>query len=322
MESRIVAVLKARIEYGKASDPRCHLDRVEAPRHVVRPVPQPFPLDPEWRLVAEADWIVRARLEVPKGELDAAIRTGKGDHQRLKLHIIEVITGGIGLRSVECVYWSGGEDYTPSPKAVLSLDGREVLAFAHDWKGNDGYILQDKAAIRPFEPAKAERLRSEALNQRLVVKNFARLPAARPDGFEGAVKGLIGKMLARETQLEATYALQRLDPRAAPSIIRLMDDRRPLAVKHMEILNTAPGAFEGITHYGPELVVDALSGVLPGLTREGFGFIQNGGSEKDRRKVVDAWRTYLHYHMESVAAPKGRSPQPAATKQSPTKKNP
>src|SRR4051812_18671557 len=73
----------------------------------------PSPLDPEWRLVAEADWIVRARLEVPKGELDDAIRTGKGDHNRIKLHVIEVIKGNIGIGPVECVYWSGGEDFTP-----------------------------------------------------------------------------------------------------------------------------------------------------------------------------------------------------------------
>jgi hypothetical protein len=282
----------------------------------------PSPLDPEWRLVAEADYIVRARLEVPKGELDNAIRTGKGDHNRIKLHVIEVIKGSIGVGPIECVYWSGGEDYTPSPRAVLSLDGSEVLAFTHEWGKDEGYIAHDKRAIRPYEPGKAEQVRREVLNQRLIADSFAKLPAAKPDEFEGAVKGLIAKMLAEKTQQEAVYALQRLDPRAAPSIIRLMDDRRPLVLKHTQFLNTAPGAFEGIVHYGPVVAVDALSAVLPELTREGFGQIYNGGSEKDRRQVVDAWRTYLHYRLASRTAPESRALPPVPTKQSPANENP
>jgi hypothetical protein len=277
--------------------------------------PSPSPLDPEWRLVAEADLIVRARLEAPKVQLERAIQTGKGDHELLTLHVAEVVKGPPGIRTVQCAYWTGPQSYMPSPTDVLALDGREVLAFVHR-----GFLLQAKGAIRRVEPGKAEQLRKEALNQRAIAKDFARLPAARPDEFEGTVRRLINKMLAEGTQQQAVYELQRLDRRAAPSVIRQMDDRRTLPDKHTQFINTHPHGFEGILHYSPKVVVDALATVLGDLTDESFGQIYNGGTEDERRQVVDAWRVYLHYHMGSKA--KARPSSPALPKQSPSDKHP
>ena len=82
-------------------------------------------------------------------------------------------------------------------------------------------------------------------------------------------------------------------PDAVPTIIALMDDRRRLAVPAISLVNKSPDAFEGMRHYGPELMVDALAAVLNQITGEHFGFIYNGASDAERRATVTAWRKYL-----------------------------
>jgi len=82
-------------------------------------------------------------------------------------------------------------------------------------------------------------------------------------------------------------------PDAVPAIIALMDDRRRLAVPAISLENKSPDAFEGMRHYGPELMVDALAAVLNQITGEHFGFIYNGAPEAERRATVAAWRKYL-----------------------------
>lgn len=180
----------------------------------------------------------------------------------------------------------------PSPTDVLALNGGEVLVFVQR-----GFLLQDKASIRRFEPEKAKRLKKEVLNQRAIAKNFAALPASQPDEFDGAVRGLIDKMLAEQTQQQSVDELQELDKRAARSVIRQMDDRRRLPRRQASFIVTAPNAFEGIAHYSPEMVVDVLKTIAGGLTGESLGHpIYNGGTEEERKQTVDAWRVYLHYH--------------------------
>ena len=259
--------------------------------------PAGSPIDPEWRLVADSNLILRARMDVPVEKVDETIKTGKESFVTLRFDVLDPLKGTGGLKSVQAIYRSGAGSYTPAPKSVLALNGKEVLVFIAD-----RYIVQVKDAIRPFEPDRAELLRKEVTNQRLITENFARLPAAMPDNLHGTVKALIDEMTNEATQQDAVWRLQRLGPRAAPSIIRLMDDRRPLPLKRTMFINNHPKAFEGITHYGPKVVVDALATVLPGMTERSFGSINSGGSEDERRTVVNAWRVYLHYSTNQSKA--------------------
>ena len=252
--------------------------------------PAGSPVDPEWPLVANSPLILRARMVVPVEKVDETIKTGKESFVTLLFDVLNTLKGTGGLKSVTAVYRSGAESYNPAPKSVLALNGKEVLVFI-----SDRYIVQVKESIRPFEPDKAERLRREVSNQRLITENFAGLPVAMPDNLHGTVKALIDEMTDGATQQDAVWRLQRLGPRAAPSIIRLMDDRRPLPLKGTMFINNNPKAFEAISHYGPKVVVDALSIVLNGMTEQSFDAIYSGGSEDQRRSVVNAWRVYLHY---------------------------
>jgi hypothetical protein len=270
--------------------------------------PAGSPVDPEWRLVANSTLILRARMDVPVEKVDETIKTGKESFVTLRFDVLDTLKGTGGLKSVEAVYRSGAESYNPAPKTVLSLNGKEVLVFI-----SGRYIVQVKEAIRPFEPDKAEQLRKEVSNQRLIQEDFARLPAATPDNLHGTVRALINEMTNGATQQDAVWQLQRLGPRAAPSIIRLMDDRRPLPLQGTRFINNHPRAFERFAHYHPKAVVDALSIVLTGMTEGSIDAIYTGGSEDQRRNVVNAWRVYLHY---STNQPKGgaKPSEPASSK--------
>lgn len=188
--------------------------------------PAGSPVAPEWRLVANSTLILRARMEVPVEKVDATIKTGKESFVTLRFDVRDTIKGTRGLKSVEAVYRSSAESYNAAPKTVLALNGKEVLVFI-----SGRYLVQEKEAIRPFEPERAERLRKEVSNQRIIEENFARLPAGKPDDLQGTVSGLLDEMTDEATQQDAVWRLQRLGPRAAPSIIRLMDDRRPLPLE-------------------------------------------------------------------------------------------
>jgi hypothetical protein len=285
--------------------------------------PSPTPFDPDWHLVADSAWIVRARLEVPRDKLEQAIQNGQGDHVLLKFDPAEIIKRPPGDPDVEiggCTYWTGPQEYMASPKEILAFDDREILIFVDEvfvYQNKDRrahFLSQDKRAILPYDAKKAESLKQEVRNQRLIAENFAKLPAAKPDEFEGPVKELISKMLVKETQQEAVYALQKLDPRAAPSIIRLMDDDRTLPRKRTLFINP-PGFFETYRHYSPGVVVDVLATVLPGLVRQSpFGQIYNGSTDQERKQVVDAWRVYLHYRISEEANPQPKAKPPAPAK--------
>ena len=72
-----------------------------------------------------------------------------------------------------------------------------------------------------------------------------------------------------------------------------MDDRRKLPVPRISLRNKSPQEFEGLRHYGPEEVVDALAAILNQITGQHFGFIYNGATDAERTKTVRAWRDFL-----------------------------
>ncbi len=95
-----------------------------------------------------------------------------------------------------------------------------------------------------------------------------------------------------DAQARLFHALEALGPSAAPAIIAQMDDRRPLAVQEIRLVNRSAEAFEAFRIYGPELIVDALDAILNQLTGQYFSGIYNGGSEAERRQSVAGWRAY------------------------------
>jgi hypothetical protein len=89
--------------------------------------------------------------------------------------------------------------------------------------------------------------------------------------------------------------LEEMGMDGVPYIILLLDNFRLLPIKSITLRNYSANAFEGYRHYGPELVIDALTAILNQITGESFGNIENGeATQEERTLVLNGWRIYLY----------------------------
>ena len=144
---------------------------------------------------------------------------------------------------------------------------------------------------------------SYIFSTRQVIKNgrstFTGLRTLLPSEIDHRVSALIERMLKADTEDRAFSELEALGCAAVPATIRRMDDRRSLPDQRISLVNRSPKAFEGIRHYGPAQVVDALAAILNQVTGQHFGFIYNGATEEERTKTIQGWRKFL----DSTPAP-------------------
>lgn len=127
----------------------------------------------------------------------------------------------------------------------------------------------------------------------------ARCGASQDAATDKRVGVLIERMLKANTEQKAFSDLEALGCAAVPAIIGRMDDRRSLPDPRISLRNKSPQAFEGIRHYGPQQVVDALAAILNQITGQNFGFIYNGANDEERTKTIQGWRNFL----QSTPAP-------------------
>jgi hypothetical protein len=124
-------------------------------------------------------------------------------------------------------------------------------------------------------------------------ENAALTQAVQEPLVDKQVALLIEKTLQRKTEQQAFSDLEALGCAAVPAIIKRMDDRRKLPEPRISLRNKSPDAFEGMRHYGPEVVVDALAAILNQVTGQDFGFIYSGVTNAERTKTVTGWRDFL-----------------------------
>jgi len=190
----------------------------------------------------------------------------------------------------------------PSEK-IISLSGSKSIAFLA--QGDDGSFYFAGNTADALQPATEENVAAvEAELQRqwtilkrwkvdrtlphyktveILISELVRIP--KPKGY--------GDDDPRDRQYAIFRQLEGLGKAAVPAIVAQMDDRRPLAVHQIELKSNYPGAFEGIRHYAPEAVVDALANILNQVEGPVFDNILNGGTEKARRSTINAWRVYV-----------------------------
>ena len=139
--------------------------------------------------------------------------------------------------------------------------------------------------------------RSYMFSARQVIKNgrstFTGLRTLLPSEIDHRVSVLIERMLKVDTEEKAFSDLEALGCPAVPATIQRMDDRRSLPDRRISLVNKSPKAFEGIRHYGPAQVVDALAAILNQVTGQHFGFIYNGATDEERTKTIQGWRKFL-----------------------------
>lgn len=244
------------------------------------------------KLVSASDLIVVAAPDVPINLMQAAIRSGSPDYIDVPLREVSVLKGADAGATLTVKAYTGKTTYMPSPEALLVHGGKPSLLFlTRVDQGPVGiYLTHSLDALQDASPtgvaaAKTEIRRQQLLSAASVTDSslphfkevhdlLSALPRATPDEQDGIFR-----------------KLEALGEQGVPAIIAQMDDRRPLAVPRITLVNNNPNAFEGLRYYGPELVVDALDAILNQITGFG-GFVVNGGSERERQAAVAAWRAY------------------------------
>lgn len=215
------------------------------------------------------------------------------------------VDGGTAIR-----WFSATDSYAPSSTQLCELAGREVVVFGQWAEGGLYFAGYSPAAVRPSSPALLAAVSAEVDRQERVlaswrietdVPHYAEVQAvldeiaALPPASRGERRSVAARQQALFDRLIA------LGPEGVPAIIMLMDDRRALPDRSISLINRYPGAFEGARHYAPKVVADALDAILNDITGQTFGSITNGGTEQDRRRVVDGWRIYLDHLRRSDA---------------------
>src|SRR5512141_2795777 len=109
-------------------------------------------------------------------------------------------------------------------------------------------------------------------------------------------KRLVDRVVAAKTQDDeqaAFNALVRLGCPGVPAGAAYLSDERDLPFHAIGLVNEAPDAVEGLRHYGPETVGDAVAAILNQVTGQHFGFVYNGATPKERAECVRQWRAYI-----------------------------
>jgi hypothetical protein len=251
-----------------------------------------------WQLVAKSHTILSGTLKVPIQDIKSALSSGSHKYIVVEIAPKQLIKGKLGEEIPSVRYYTQPRDYAPRPESVIALDGREAIIFLvySDDPYAKGFYFSGSTpkVLQPFDSKTFNEIKKEVDNQYEVLRNFEKRFSPEKDKLFPKVKRLVESTLDPEKEHVSFKELERLAMKGVPSIIILLDDRRPLPNKYISLKN-ALDQWESVRHYSPELVVDALAAILNQITGESFGFIYNGGSERERRETVNGWRIYLYY---------------------------
>jgi hypothetical protein len=183
-------------------------------------------------------------------------------------------------------------------------NGRRAILFVKKLydrhkSGYDNYFANYKTerSLIFFESTLADSIAAEVEFQCEILQKALYANFFADEELGEKVKSLIGDMTDAEKETQAFEELEKLGKAAVPYIILSMDNFNELPIKRISLINNFPGAFEGVRHYGPHLVVDALAAILNQINGESFGNISNGSdtTNAQRNHAIDGWRIYLYY---------------------------
>ncbi len=259
---------------------------------------QEFTWDELWRTVAQSHLIVIGTPTVPIQQLEEAQRTGKHLYVDVPVDVRNCLKAVTCTDKISIRFFSDDRSYAPSARSLIGLSGKESVLFLLqvDAKYTEGMYFAGYTpkALQAYSAELVQEVGNEVAAQSEIVAHIEKkFPAESQPEFR-KVRFLIGAMNYRLSETWAFTRLEKMGTGAVPATIMLMDDRRELPLKAISLENKGPERFEDFRHYGPEVLADALAAILEQVTGESFGTIHNGGSERERRVTVDAWRVYLY----------------------------
>lgn len=247
-----------------------------------------------WRLVAQSHLIAVGVPQVPAEAIRSSQASKKPEYVLIEVACEEALKG-TPQQSAQVHFYTSG-DRTPTPERVIAMDRKRAVFFliSASQAKRQGFFLADHTpdALSEADPKFIAQVQAEVQEQRTLLEHFPALFPSKEEPLFAKVKDLIDAATRKGMQEKAFADLEALGPTAVPPIIMLMDDRRELPEMAISLKNPV-GHWEGLRHYTPETVTDAMAAILNQITGESFGFIYNGGTEQERREAVNAWRIYL-----------------------------
>jgi len=265
-----------------------------------RPSPHP-PDSPQnnnekyWRGVAAARYI----LVVNNSELITNNAKMK-EYYEYNIHINKPLKG-ITQESIRFKIFMRENNYNFINSLDKSGEAILFLVSAYDGYGSNNYLADyyiENAIIKHTE-ATEEIIMNEIILQNNIIndelyKNFT---------FDKELYRKVNNYIRKTTNVlfehRSFKKLEAMGENAVPYIILLLDNFKELPIKSISLTNNSEDAFEAIRHYGPELVIDALTAILNQITGEDFGTICNGdATQEERILALNGWRIYLYkiYH--------------------------
>ncbi|MGH8033144.1 MAG: hypothetical protein ACREO8_12480 [Luteimonas sp.] len=110
------------------------------------------------------------------------------------------------------------------------------------------------------------------------------------DSLSNRVSRLVDETTkSARSQEKALTELGKLGQPAVPYLVGHLGDMRPLARSEISLTNSASNSFEGLRHYSPDTVHDALAAILNQITGKSFEFVYNGATPEEREKNRHNW---------------------------------
>ena len=250
-----------------------------------------------WRVVANSHLIIKGILHVNVDEIKRILKS-KPMYYKLSLEVEYILKGEYADRIILINKYIRVDEYEPTVEYIINLNGCDVIAFLTkiDDKYSEGYYfsLSTNESLQEATETNIRDTCEEILKQDDILEKGLWIYDTLANTYDDIVKDLIEHMLDVNEAEESYRMLEELGQNAVPSIIRFMDDRRVLPMQNITLENP-PDFWEAVRFYSPDLVVDVLAAILNQITGESFGFINSGGSERERREAVKGWRIYLWY---------------------------
>jgi hypothetical protein len=259
-----------------------------------------------WKLIAKSDTIAI-------GELHYEAVKGTDEYVSLEFDVTkELKSTGPNKGKIEIRFYDRNETHADIIRHFKELSSKPSLVFAVqiDDPAVEGLYLAGifSESVFPSTPEVEAAIDRELGLQARIVRDFE--PDNRAPHFK-LVERLLASIVDADSQQNAFSDLEALGEEAVPAIVAQMNDFRELPNSGMTLKNS-PGHWEAVRHYGPDKVVDAMAAILNQLTHQSYRAIYNGGSDRERKACIDAWRVHVHHAKNGAEQDATEQPAPAA----------
>lgn len=218
------------------------------------------------------------------------------EYYEYDIHVINTLKG-IYQERVQFNIFMDEENYN----YIMSLcDFEKIIIFlinTYDGYGYNNYLADYfiENAIIGYTKEEESIITSEISLQNDIINNKLYENFDINKRLYNKVKGYISNITNVLFEKKSFKQLEEMGEAGIPYIILLLDNFKTLPIKSIILENKSEYAFEATRHYGPELVIDALTAILNQITGEDFGSIYNGeATQEERTLVLNGWRVYLY----------------------------